>query len=124
MSTISQKFADMIQDALDRGIGLGEDIEYDVCIQGMPGPGNQPQPVLGVAFTLPGTTLGEGHAIMIFLPPSVPDQSEVDEIVRRIVEGLVQTRSQVSQQVMQVAAQSNGHGPVPPRPSGLILPGQ
>ena len=74
-----------------------------------------------MAFTIPAVALGEGHAVMFLLPPTIPGQDEVDEIVRRVVQGLIETRSMAAQQTL---AQSNGKGHVQGPASGLILPGR
>lgn len=123
MSTISQRMIAAIEDAMERGITQGEDIEYDVSMVAMPGPQNQPQPFLGLSFTIPAVALGQGHSVMFLLPPSIPPQDEVDEILRRVIAGLVETRSAFAAQEMAAA---NGHKDLPPHvsPSGLILPGQ
>lgn len=122
MSTISQQFTALIQDALDRGVTRGEEINFDVAMVAVPGPQGQPQPLLGITFTIQAIALDQSHALMVMVPPSVPKQEDVDGMVRQIVEGLVQTRAMAANQTL---AQSNGHGQPGGQTtrSGLILPG-
>ena len=111
----------MIQDALSRGLDRGEKIRFDVSMVAVPGQNGQPQPLLGITFTIQAVNLDQAHALMVMIPPSIPNQDDVDDMVRRIVEGLCSTRSMAAAQLL---AQSNGHGPAPTSKSGLILPGQ
>lgn len=127
MSTISQKITVLVEDAIERGITQGEDLEYDIALTAVPGPGGQPQAMLAMAFTMSAVALGNGHSLMLLLPPAIPGQEEVDDMLRRVVQGLVQTRSQAAAKEMQEAAvSSNGHKDIPGHvsKSGLILPGQ
>lgn len=115
---ISTEVANLIQDALERGLGQGEDIGYDVSMIAVPAPGGQPSPMLGLSFTIPSLDLSQGHSIMFLMPPTIPSQDDMDGLVRRVVIGLLGTRRQAA------AAQSNGHKDLPDNisASGLILP--
>lgn len=114
MSTISQQFADLIADAFSRGLSRGEEISYDVSMLAMPGPQGQPQPMLGLTFSIKATAMDQMHAMMVLVQPVVPSQETVDDMLRQIVESLVQTRANAAQQFI---ASQNGHSK-----SGLILP--
>lgn len=119
MSTISQQVIAAFEDAIERGLLQGEDIEFDVSMIAVPGPGGQPQPMIGLSFTIAAINLAEGHSVMFLLPPICPPQEEVDGILRRVVQGLTNQRAQAA------AASMNGHKDLPGdvSPSGLILPG-
>lgn len=122
MSTISQRVGEAIEDSLSRGLGQGQKIEYDVSLLAMPTQSGRPQPMIGVAFTIQGSDLAEGHSIMLVMPPSVPSQEDIDGMVRQVVQGLMETKAMAAAQVM---TSSNGHKEVPVQSrSGLILPGQ
>lgn len=122
--TISSKIVAALEDAQERNLFQGEDIDYDVSMIAVPGSNGQPQPMVGLSFTIGALDLSQGHAVMFLLPPICPPQEEVDEIVRRVVQGLVNQRMQAAQEATAPAS-SNGHKDIPDHvsKSGLILPG-
>jgi hypothetical protein len=118
VSTISQKVIALIEDAISRGLTMGEDIDFDVSMIAMPGPQGQPQPVLALTFALNASVMGEVHATMALMSPAAPSQDDMDTVVRQVTANLVDVRTRATQAQM---VQSNGHKP---NPSGLIIPGQ
>jgi hypothetical protein len=123
MSTISQQVVEAIEDSISRGLFQDQPIDYDVAMVAMPGPQGEPRPMLGLSFTIQAVDLAQGHAVMFLLPPVCPPQEEVDNMLRKIVQGMVNTKMQ---QAAEAMVAGNGHKDIPPHvsKSGLILPGQ
>lgn len=120
MSSLTEKIGKMIEEALPKA-SLGEDFEYDVSMTVMPGPGNQPMPMLIVTFACKAVTIGEWHSGCIMMQPALPQQDDIDTLVQNSVKSLLDIRTQHAAQAL---ASSNGHGkPDPAQVKGLIYPG-
>lgn len=121
--TITEQIIDMIADAESRGLFQEQPIDFDVAMVAMPGPDGRPSPALGLTFTIQAMDMAQGHAAMVLIAPSVIPQEEVDEMVRKFVANLINTRVQAGQQAV---VSQNGHKDIPSTASksGLIIPGQ
>lgn len=128
MSTISQKIEVLIQNCVDRGLLQEEPIQYDVSMIATPGHGGQATPMIGLSFTIAAVALDQGHSAMLIVPPVVPTQDEMDNLIRRVVEQMRTVRTEAAQAQMQAKVRVGGpDGPEVPTtvqsPSGLIVPG-
>lgn len=122
MSTISGRIIALIENCKFRGLFQEEPIEYDVTMIATPGSQGQAQPMIGLSFTIAAVALDQGHAAMMIVPPVVPTQDEMDNLIRKVVTNMQTVRREAAEQTVQ-AVLPDGTRVHPKSPSGLIIPG-
>lgn len=111
-TSISEQVGNLVQDALERV--TTENVQWDVSMTVVPGP-TGPQPILVLTLVIAALVVGDHHSGCVMLQPAIPRQEQMDDLVRSLVNGLLDARQATK-------VQANGHSQG--GPSSLILPGQ
>jgi len=98
----------------------GEDVQYGVGLTVVPNAQGQPQPVIVILLSIPGSVIGS-RLTATHLTNNIMVEPTTPEAVRQMIEQLLQARSE---QLTQAAIPQNGHNPQSPLASGLIDPRQ